>query len=84
MSDIDLNSVLSTKDQQAIEKLMRETEADESLVAELYRVERMQLEKVASIHTYVPLLASRAVKLKLPEVMRQRESESADDQWLCL
>lgn len=86
MSDIDLNAVLSSKDRQAVDKLVRETDADEQLIAQLYQIERTQLERVASIHTYVPLLASRAVKLRLTEVKRQEriQGEVKPDDWLCI
>lgn len=72
MPDIDLNSVLSAKDEAAIDVLVRETKAEPAVVSELYRIERASLQRVATISTYVPLLASKQVRQKLKEEQRRR------------
>lgn len=56
--------------------MVRETEVDESLVTELYRIERAELERVATIKVFVPLRASKHVKMKLPEVVRRERVQA--------
>lgn len=73
MSDIDLNEVLSPKDADAIDKLIRETNADAELIGELYRVEKTALERVATVKTYITLLTIRQVKQRLPEEQLKRK-----------
>lgn len=49
----------------AVEAIARETELPVEQVEALYRIERSELEQVARITTFVPVLTSRRVRMKL-------------------
>lgn len=53
------------RQRQAVEMLARETDTPIEIVEEMYVIESTKLDCVARIKTYVPLLASRQVKMRL-------------------
>jgi hypothetical protein len=55
----------SAKHEAAIEVLAKESEVPMEQIAEMYRMECAQLELVARIKTYVPVIASRRVRVQL-------------------
>ncbi len=54
-----------SKQQRIIDVLARETETPAEVIKDIYVIEHSKLERVARIKTFVPVLASRKVKLLL-------------------
>jgi len=64
----------SAKHAAAIESLAQESAMPVEQVAELYRVECAQLELVARIKTYVPVIASRRVRIQLRNATKDKST----------
>lgn len=58
---------LSGAERLTIEDISRDVDVPLIEVANLYRVERANLECVAKIRAYVPVIASRQVRIKLKQ-----------------
>jgi hypothetical protein len=56
---------LNGAERYTVETLARETDVPVIEVANLYKVERRQLEDGATIKSYIPVVAARRVRLKL-------------------
>lgn len=65
MSDERIPSQGIDRQRHLVEMLARETEAPIDTVEQMYAVESAKLECVARIKTYVPVLATRRVKMQL-------------------
>ncbi len=64
-NDVELITELSGAERLTIEAISRDADIPVIEVAKLYKVERMQLEGEAKIRSYVPVIASRQVRIKL-------------------
>jgi hypothetical protein len=67
MAAIELDN-LNTKDQATIEAISRDEGMPIEQVSEIYRIECMQLEKVARIKTFVSVIASKRTRSRLREL----------------
>jgi len=74
MAQINTKSSDSAKHAAAIESLAEESELPVEQVAEMYRVECAQLELVARIKTYVPVIASRRVRIQLRNASKDKDT----------
>lgn len=64
-SDVELMPELNGAERQSLEALAREVDVPLIEVAHLYKVERALLQDDASIATFIPVSASRNVRIKL-------------------
>lgn len=65
MTEVELISELTGAERQSLEAIAREEHVPLIEVAQLYKVERAQLEDGATIETYIPVIAHRNVRIKV-------------------
>ncbi|MGC3981862.1 MAG: DUF3562 domain-containing protein [Steroidobacteraceae bacterium] len=64
-SDVELIPELNGAERLSLEALAREVDVPLIEVAHLYKVERASLEDGASVAVFIPVIASRQVRIKL-------------------
>jgi hypothetical protein len=64
-SEVELIPELSGTERQSLEDISKDVDVPLIVVANLYKVERALLEDAATVPTFIPVIASRNVRMKL-------------------
>ncbi len=64
-SEVELISELSSAERLSVEAISKDVDVPLVVVADLYKVERAHLEGDAKIPTFIPVIASRKVRIRL-------------------